>query len=69
MARAVKEELEKRHLGHKYIPSEDRKPLFSMATLGDVKDSNLRTASVTQQIETLYDDLSMDRVLYTTEAD
>ena len=69
MAQAVKEELEKRHLGHKYVHSDDRKPLFTMATLGDVKDSNLRTASVTQQIETLYDDLSMDRVLYTTEAD
>ena len=40
-----------------------------MSSLTDINQSDLRTTTVSQTVETLYDDLSMDRVTYSTQTD
>ena len=65
MARELKEELARRHLGHKHVKT----PIMVKSSLSDVKDTKSHRLGVTQVIETVYDDMSTDRMHMTTEAD
>ena len=59
------EELANRHLGHKFVKT----PIATTTRISDINESAFNTFGVTQIKETLYDDMSVDRVHHTTQAD
>ena len=65
--RALQEELRKRNLGGDVVSSEDKKPIFQTTSLTNVEQNDLQTTTVSQTVETVYDDMSADRVTYSTE--
>ena len=66
LAHALQDELARRHIGGH---GDHKQPIHVKATIQDVEDSTLRTQTVSQVVETVYDDLSKDRVLYSTTTD
>ena len=69
MEKALQAELISRHLAHKDADGRTKHPLIQKTHLSDIKDENYHTASVSQTVETVYDDFSMDKMKFTTEAD
>ena len=65
MVAELQEELRNRHLGHKYV----KQPIWQKTSLSDINDTQLRTIGVSELVQTVYDDLSSDNVLYTQSAD
>ena len=59
-------ELARRHLGHKKV---DRRPIFQQTSVSDHKEMALRSKTVSQVVETVYDDMSIERKLFQTDVD
>ena len=58
LARSIHEELERRHPGS----FDHKRPLWAQAKLAGVTDTMVRSQKGGQMIETLFDDLSLDRL-------
>jgi len=65
LAMALTEELRDRHLGHKYV----KQPISSKTSISGVGEKQVRSTGYTQLVETIYDDMTMDRLHVTTETD